>query len=157
LVAALMAGCTTTPTAKFDTVGPMPGAYGPFGVQKGYLQVFSETRPVSDDGIMYYPHTPFSVYAPDGKKATSCVNAAGPYDQVPLIVTLEPGSYEVYARAAGIGTVQVPVAIVRNRITVVFLEHSGMPKLEQALVGERPVVLAPDGRIIGPKYSPSEH
>ena len=95
------------------------------------------------------PHTPYTVYAADGKKAKSCQNHAGPDDQVPFIVPLEPGSYDVYAEAAGLGRVKVPVLIQRGRITTVFLERGGMPSKTEALMLGAPVVRAPDGRIIG--------
>jgi hypothetical protein len=146
----LPAGCATAPTgAALPTVGPMPGAYGQFGGAKGYLQVFSAPRAINDGGIMYYPHTPYSVYATDGKKAAACQNHAGPDDQVPFVVPLPPGRYEVYAAAAGLGRVRVPVMIQRGRLTLVFLERGGMPAQTEALLLGAPVTRAPDGRILG--------
>jgi hypothetical protein len=127
----------------------MPGAYGPFGVRPGYLQVFTATRAVNDGGIVYYPHTPYSVYGAAGKKAASCLNHAGADDQVPFMVQLAPGNYEVYAEAAGLGRVKVPIVIQRGRLTQVFLERAGMPSKVEAFMLGAPVVRAADGRIIG--------
>jgi hypothetical protein len=145
-----LAGCATAPTGTpLATLGPMPGAYGPFGSGSGYLQVFSATRPSNDGGIMYYPHTPYTVYGTDGKKAAACQNHAGPDDQVPFVVPLQPGRYDVYAAAAGLGRVKVPVIIQRSRLTTLFLERGGMPSKTEALMLGAPVVRAPDGRILG--------
>lgn len=146
----LGAGCATQPMGEpLPTVGPMPGAYGPFGGRPGYLQVYSATRACNDGGIVYYPHTSYSVYHSDGKKAAGCLNHAGADDQVPFVLPLEPGNYAVYAEAGGLGLVKVPVVIQRNRITLVFLERGGMPSKTEALMLGAPVVRAPDGRIIG--------
>jgi hypothetical protein len=145
-----VAGCASTPSGvPLPTVGPMPGAFGPFGGATGYLRVFSATRSSNDGGILYYPHTPYTVYAADGKKATACQNHAGPDDQVPFVVPLAPGQYEVFAAAAGLGRVRVPVIIKRGRLTTVFLERGGMPANEEALLLGAPAVRAADGRIIG--------
>jgi len=144
------AGCATTSSGiPLLMVGPMPGAYGPFGGASGYLQVFSATRPVNDGGIVYYPHTGYIVYGADGKKAAASQNHAGPDDQVPFITRLAPGRYEVYAEAAGLGRVRVPVLVQRGRLTILFLERDGMPSKEEALLLGAPAVRAPDGRIIG--------
>jgi hypothetical protein len=147
----MAAGCATSnlATVRFDTVGPTPGVYGLFGDPKGYLQVFSQTRCVDDGNIPYYPHTGYSVYNPDGKRAASCVNHVGNDDQTPMVLPLVPGRYVVYARAGGLGVVSVPVVIARGRLTVLFLEREGMPKKDLALLNGAPVVHAPDGRVIG--------
>ena len=127
----------------------MPGAYASPGAGKGFLQVFSATRPVNDGGVIYYLHTAYSVYGADGKRAASCANHAGQDDQVPLVLMLSAGRYEVYADAEGVGRVRVPVVVERGRLTVVFLEREGMPRTQEAVMLGRPVVRGPDGRVIG--------
>jgi hypothetical protein len=150
-LALLGGGCATpNPTAaQFDAVGPTPGVYGHFGEPKGYLQVFSQTRAVDDGGIVYYPHTAYSVYGPDGQRVASCSNHAGQDDQTPQVLRLPPGHYVVKAQAGGLGLVAVPVEIGRGRLTLLFLEREGMPQKDLALLNGAPVVRAPDGRILG--------
>ena len=150
-LAMLACGCvsTTESAMKLPAVGPVPGIYGNYGTRSGYLQVFSATRPVNDGGVLYYPHTAYSVYSADGKRVTSCPNHAGPDDQTPLVVPIIPGQYTVYALADGLGMVAVPTVITRGQLTIMFLERGGMPKKDLPLLVGRPLVSAAEGRIIG--------
>lgn len=150
-LAVLAGGCvsTTESAMKLPAVGPVPGIYGNYGTRSGYLQVFSATRPVNDGGVLYYPHTAYSIYSAEGKRVTSCPNHAGPDDQTPLVVPLIPGRYTVYALADGLGMVAVPTVITRGQLTIIFLGRDGMPKKDLPLLLGRPLVSTAEGRIIG--------
>jgi len=150
-VAAFAGGCAsvTESAMKLPAVGPVPGSYGNYGTQSGYLQVYSVTRTVNDGGIFYYPHTGYSVYSTEGKRVTSCPNHAGPDDQTPLVIPMAPGRYTVYALAGGLGMVAVPTVLARGQLTILFLERDGMPKKDRPLLLDHPVVRAPDGRVLG--------
>lgn len=147
----LAGGCasTTDSAMKLPAVGPVPGIYGNYGTRSGYLQVFSATRQINDGGVLYCPHTGYSVYSAEGKRVASCPNHAGPDDQTPLVVPMIPGQYTVYAMADGLGMVAVPAVIARGQLTIMFLERDGMPKKDLPLLLGRPLVRAADGRIIG--------
>jgi hypothetical protein len=149
-VVILLSGCATPSpnTVVLSPVGPVSSARtGPFGEQTGSLRVFSATEHRVEGGIDYYPHTPYLIYSPEGKRVRGVQHHIGSADQRPMTVPLPPGRYVVYARAEGHGRVTVPVFIVASRMTLVYLEGKGLPEAEELPAAE--VVRLPDGRAAG--------
>jgi len=146
----LLSGCASPSQTSLvlAPIGPVSSARtGPFGEETGSLRVFSATEHRVDGGIDFYPHSPYTIYTPEGKRVRGVQNHIGSADQRPMTVHLPPGRYVVYARAEGHGRVTVPVVIVASRMTVVCLEGKGL-----AEAGELPsteVVRLPDGRAAG--------
>lgn len=145
----LFSGCATPQTSLVLTpIGPVSSARtGPFGEETGSLLVFSAAEHRLDGGIDYYPHTPYTIYTPEGKRVKGVQNHVGPADQKPMTIHLPAGRYVVYAIAEGQGRVTVPVVIVASRTTVVHLEGKGLPEAAELPATE--VVRLPDGRAAG--------
>ena len=141
------AGCASQPRIAIDQpVGP---SRPHFNSQKGEgaLVVYSAPE-ITDPAQAYFPtHSPYAIYALDGKLLEKVDNRTGSFDQEPVAVQLPAGEYRVRARARNLGQVQLPVVIEENRTTVVHLD--GRMRWDPALrVGEKPVRL-PDGQIVG--------
>jgi hypothetical protein len=68
-------------------------------------------------------------------------------DLEPAILRLPAGLYTVEARASGYGRVVIPVAIEKNRMTVIRLDGELDPSFEEASASE--IVALPNGSIIG--------
>ena len=148
-VLVLASGCASAPPRlTLDPIGPISGGRADFlGLSKGYLQVFSATRPVDSGGIIYQPHTSYSVYSAEGKRLWGVVNHVGEDDNRPMTIQIPPGFYIVYAESDRFGQVKVPVWVVGNKTTSVYLEGAGMPHAEA--VPESQLVRLPDGRVAG--------
>jgi len=146
---ALLSGCATSkPGLVLDTVGPISGGRANFlGLSKGSLQVHSATRTVDSGGIIYQPHTSYSIYSPEGKRLWGVVNHVGDEDSRPMTIQIPPGVYVVYAQSDRFGQVEVPVLIVGNKTTTVYLEGTGLPNSEH--LPQSDFVYLPDGRIAG--------
>jgi hypothetical protein len=142
-------GCATPrPSLLLDAVGPVSSARtGAFGEEAGFLRVFSATEHRLEGGIDYHPHTPYTIYTPEGQRVRGVQNHVGTSDQRPMTVRLPPGRYAVYARAEGQGRVGVPVVIVASRTTVVYLEGKGLPEAGELPAAE--IVRLPGGRAAG--------
>ena len=139
---------TNRPSVVLAPVGPLSGARAALlANEDGYLRVYSATETRNDGGIIYYPHTPYSIYTSEGKHFKGVLNHAGADDQKPMTVPLPPGRYAVYAQAEGFGQVTVPVLIVSARMTVVFLEGKGLPEADALPQSE--VVRLPNGLPVG--------
>jgi hypothetical protein len=131
-----------------DPIGPESGGrVGVGSMSQGYLQVFSATERHDDGGIVYYPHTSYSIYAQDGKRVQGVANSSGHTDQRPATVELPGGAYLVYAQSERFGQVKVPVQIVGSRLTVVHLEGTGMRFTGN--IPESELVRLPDGIVAG--------
>lgn len=145
----ISAGCASAPPRLvLDPIGPVAGGRPDFlGLASGYLKVFTATRPVDSGGIIYQPHTSYSVYSPDGKRLKGVVNHVGDDDNNPMTVPIPPGSYFIYAQSDRFGQVKVPVLVVGNKTTIVYLEGAGMPHTEE--LAESQLVRLPDGRVAG--------
>jgi hypothetical protein len=117
------------------------------GFSKGYLQVHSVTYPVDSGGIIYQPHTSYSVYSMEGKRLWGVINHVGPDDDRPMTIQIPPGYYFVYAGSERFGQVKVPVFVVASKTTAVYLEGAGMPHVEG--LPESELVRLPDGRVAG--------
>jgi hypothetical protein len=154
LMVHLLCGCAADRhRLVLDAIGPESGGHmGLSTGSKGYLQVFSATERHDDGGILYYPHTPYSIYTLEGKHLRGVVNSAGHTDQQAAAVELPAGAYLVYAQSERFGQVKVPVQIVGNRLTVVHVEGTGMPFTDN--IPESELVRLPDGRVAGRRAEP---
>ena len=117
------------------------------GLSKGFLQVYSATHPVDSGGIIYQPHSSYSVYSIEGKRLWGVINHVGQDDNRPMTIQIPPGFYFVYAESDRFGQLKVPVFVVGNKTTVVYLEGAGMPHADG--IPESQLVRLPDGRVAG--------
>jgi hypothetical protein len=148
-IGVFVSGCAThRPALVLDTIGPISGGHASFvGMAKGFLQVHSATRTVDSGGIIYQPHTPYSVYSVEGKRLWGVINHVGDDDNRPMTIEIPPGVYVVYALSDRFGQVEVPVLVVGSKTTVVYLEGVGMPPDDR--LSKSDLVFLPDGRIAG--------
>jgi phosphate transport system substrate-binding protein len=65
------------------------------GVAMGYLVVITETYPVYDGGIHYYPHRPYDLLTRQGELIQHVRNHHSENDEKPMRVALAPGTYLV--------------------------------------------------------------
>lgn len=141
-----LSACVTNHTAPLaETVGPKEAAGG--FASKGTLVVYSETEEIDSGKIMYYPHTGYGIFTPEGKRVRSVFNRVGPTDQEPMTVVLPAGKYQVKARAAGYGVVSVPIVVYGGKRTTLYLEREGMPDASE--LSSNAVVRLPGGPVIG--------
>jgi hypothetical protein len=145
----LLCGCVSdSRRLVLDPIGPESGGRAGLGAAgRGYLRVFSSTERHDDGGILYYVHTPYSIYTPAGEHVRGVANSSGYTDQQAATVELPAGNYLVYAQSERFGQVKVPVQIVGGRLTVVHLEGTGMPFTENMTGAE--LVRLPDGLVAG--------
>jgi len=125
-LAPILAGCSSRP-AVLAPVGPCSVSHQTSG-SKGHLQVFSvmEAQSEGDDPI-WYQHTAYRIYNPQGKRIRYVGNTVGKWDDTPATVTLPAGRYTVKARAEGYRSVEVPVSIEPGQTTRVHLESGWNP------------------------------
>ena len=122
-LAALLAGCATTPVA-LAPVGPNP-AGSRSGVSEGGLQVFSSLVGRSEgNNPSWYQHTDYSIYDLNGKLVKHVDNTIGYYEKAPRRVTLPAGRYFLKAQANDYLWVDVPVTIERGQTTRVHLDDN---------------------------------
>lgn len=111
------------------------------------MRVYSATEVQETGGITYHVHTPYVIETAEGKHVQGVPNRVGPTDQSPITVRLPPGRYVVYARAEGYGRVAVPVLVVSERLTLVWLRGPGLP--EAGGFPETELVRLPNGLPVG--------
>lgn len=103
---------------------------------QGSLMVYSATDEFDDGGVLYYPHSSYTIYATNGKLVKSVENRISRSDEVPEIVTLPLGSYLVEARSEKDGYVRLRVVIKAGHRTTVDLDprqgNSLAPELSSA-------------------------
>lgn len=118
------AGCATNPApvVTLNAVGPKPGRVQPPGPMQGWLEVYTATTEYNNGGLMYYPHTAYSIQKEHGVFYKRVENRENPVDEKPQLVALPAGTYHVLARSDREGMVRVPVIIKEGRTTVVNLE-----------------------------------
>ena len=122
-LAALLAGCATTPVA-LAPVGPNP-AGSRSRVPEGGLQVFSSLVGRSEgNNPAWYQHTDYSIYDLNGKLVRHVDNTIGYYEKAPRRVTLPAGRYFLKAQANDYLWVDVPVTIERGQTTRVHLDDN---------------------------------
>lgn len=129
-------------------VGPISGGRPHWvGTAKGYLRVHTATELQQSGSLNYHVPKPYWVYNLDGRQVRGVPNRTGLQDQQPATIALPPGRYVVHAPAERYGLVRVPVLILPERLTLVFLEGKGLPEAGELPPGE--VVRLPDGTPVG--------
>ncbi len=134
-----------TPPAV-STVGPEPIARTA-SAHNGYLQVFSETETrLLGDNTRYYPHTGYSIHLESGQVLRFVPNHVGDMDEVPMLVRVPTGKYNIVAESAAYGRVTVPVVIQEGRTTVVHLDRD---RTIPPNADPNDLVRLPNGEIVG--------
>jgi hypothetical protein len=146
VMVSLLVGCSTTPVAVAP-VGPNPAGIQSTASNKGGLEVFSQMRGHSEgDNPMWFQHTDYAIYSPDGKLLKRVNNKVGYYAQAPRLVVLPAGQYIVKAQSKDYLRVQVPVTIQPGRTTRVHLDDNwNLP----AGAAKDELVSMPDGHAVG--------
>ena len=67
----------------------------------GSLIVFTETFPVEDGGVFYYPHSSYDIFNDKGKFVIYVSNHLGENDENPTKASLLPGSYLIRTEIGG--------------------------------------------------------
>jgi hypothetical protein len=138
------------------------------GREKGALLVYSAKEQVDNDpnlteilwdendgriDILHVPaHTDYTISSLSGKVFTRVLNATGPDDPKPTLVTLRPGRYEVEAQAktnakdGETADVKIPVVVQSGKSTILHLEGDWKPAGHYS---NSDVVRLPDGQIAG--------
>jgi hypothetical protein len=132
-----------------EPVGPPPRA-SHVPSSDGSLVVYSGFEVNDVTGFAYenvQPHTPYDIYASDGKLVKHVRNYAGGLLDAPETVALSAGNYKVTARANGYARVVLPVLVIAGKTTAVHLDSSGFNLSKQNPTGN--LVKLPDGQIIG--------
>jgi hypothetical protein len=132
-------------------VGPNP-AYGHHPGSEGQLQVFSCLEPQTDDqnqgstDPIWFQHTGYSVYTPQGRLVERVDNTVGHYAQAPRLVNLPDGRYYIQAHVAGYVLVKVPVTIASGQTTRVHLDNAWHPPVG---IVKTELVRLPGGQPVG--------
>lgn len=125
---AILTGCASTPVV-LSPVGPCSSKHEVSDLN-GQLQVFSvmEAQGEGDDPV-WYQHSAYFIYGPQGKRIKYVGNTIGKFDETPPTVRLPAGRYSVKARAEGYrySLVNVPVVIEPGKTTAVHLESGWTP------------------------------
>lgn len=149
-LALFAAGCAFNREAVItEPVGPPPRT-GHVPSSNGNLVVYSGFEVNDVTGFAYenvQPHTPYDLYASDGKLVKHVRNYTGGLLDAPEAVSLPAGNYKVSAKANGYNHVVLPVLVVAGKTTSVHLDSSGFNLAKQNPKGN--LVKLPDGQIIG--------
>jgi len=153
---ALLSGCATGKNGlALDTVGPpLPQPTAAISTN-GTLVVYSAYE-VNADFNARDPNRPeysdYKILTTDGKLLQRVHNNSGTILQDPVSVELQPGKYNVVARANGYGYLTIPVIIAAQQNTILHLEGGGSWPDESAF-NQTNAVRLPDGQIIGWKVA----
>ncbi len=86
--------------------------------RNGVLVVVTDTSPVEDGGVFYYPHLPYRIFSNSGELIRSVPNHRGDNDEHPSRVSLPPGNYRIEAETANAARkVRLLVTIQANQTT----------------------------------------
>ena len=111
-------GCATAKRVTWNDISrvvePQPD------VPHGSLKVFTKTSYDVTGEDSYYPHTPYTIYAEDGKKVKRIENHSSREDNDPETVELPPGKYVVVPQE-GSKKDMVGVVIADQKLTEVHL------------------------------------
>jgi hypothetical protein len=164
--AVYLTGCASTPrTVVVTPVGPAPAGVS----QKtgdGSLLIFSARARANVDvntetwlwnndygknAFLYEPaHSDYTIYTRDGYVFKHVANASDPNDDMPAIVTLPAGLYQVEAQAIDCDSSRVnvlmPVVIKPGQTTLAHLEGDWRPEGEY---GQTELATLPCGQPIG--------
>jgi len=115
----------------------------------GYLKVYSDTDSYNDGDLMYYPHSEYSIYTPDGTRFKTVPNHLSNNDETPEVVPVPVGSYYVVAKSEFEGFVRVPVVINGGQTTVVNLEKTRTSNTDAQGVDPSRGVKTSTGHVVG--------
>lgn len=143
--------CQTKPTVRLAPVGP-PWFRASLGQvdahETGFLTVYSATESQRvDDRNTYHPHTGYLIRNTNGSAFRWVENALYPRDEIPALVALPAGSYQIQAQDEQYGRVNVPVRIEPWRTTAVYLDGRSRPSFDT--LNRTNSVRLPDGRMVG--------
>ena len=148
LLSPLLVSCASTggKLTELETVGPTPLRVTESPAAKeGLLKVYSLRGIYNAKGVLYHPHTAYTIYSSDNKRLKEVKNARSPHDEEPVSVSLPAGNYVVVALAEGYLRVRVPVVIEPGQLTTLHLEMGNRPPEEEASNW----VLLPNGKAVG--------
>jgi phosphate transport system substrate-binding protein len=94
----------------------------PGEVRTGRLVVYTETYPVQDGGIYYYPHRPYRILSRQGEIIRSVRNHRGENDESPSRVELLAGTYLIRPETSRSGRPEFLVTIRPGETTVADVE-----------------------------------
>jgi len=154
----LLAGCATRKSGmSLDTVGPVSTRPAAISSTNGTLVVYSAYRRSIDFNSLdpYRPeYSDYKIFTTDGKLLERVHNNSDTILQGPVSVELQPGKYNVIARANGYGYVTIPVIIEAQQNTILHLE-GGVSWPNESAFNQTNAVRLPDGQIIGWRTAPN--
>ena len=148
-LAVFLAGCASTSQSNnLAPVGPAPFAY-PRSTPQGELLVHSarNTGAATDQNATTH-HSDYWIELQDGQRVKYVNNSVSTFSADPQAVALDPGRYNVTARAVNSGTVKVPVIIEQGKTTTVHLDGS-KPATPSTEPPESAWTRLPNGLLVG--------
>ena len=119
----LISGCASKPVV-LSPVGPKQNNLVAYA-STGHLRVYSDTKTREvGDNTFCYTHTRYCIQDAHGKIVKIVPNHLGDMDELPTLVTIPTGTYQVVAQSASYGRVTVPVIIQAGQTTVVHLDRN---------------------------------
>ncbi len=104
----------------FRVVGSVRGK--PARPETGTLLIYTETYPVLDGGIYYYPHLSYRILTREGKVIRRVTNHRGENDERPTAVHLSPGTFLIRAESRRQKAVEFFVTVKAGEVTKVYVE-----------------------------------
>lgn len=102
----------------------------------GYLQVFTETFPVLDAGVFYYPHQSYELLDTKGNLVRNVENHLTLNDESPAIVSLDEGEYRIRTRSNGAEQEYI-ASVARGQTTKLIAQgETAKTSLEQKSSGK---------------------
>ncbi len=92
------------------------------GVSTGTLIAYTETYPVYDGGIYYYPHRPYEILSRHGVRIRRVTNHRGTNDESPMRIDLPPGTYLVRVETSRADRPEFFVTIEAGKTTELDVE-----------------------------------
>ena len=154
---ALLSGCATGNGLTLDTVGPPLPQPPAVSSTNGTLMVYSAYRRSIDFNSLdpYRPeYSDYKIFTTDGKLLQRVHNNSDTILQGPVSVELQPGKYNVIARANSYGYVTIPVIIETQQNTILHLE-GGFSWPNESAFNQTNAVRLPNGQIIGWRTAPN--
>ena len=93
------------------------------GVSRGTLVVYTETYPIYDGGIYYYPHRPYEILDRFGDLIRRVPNHRGENDESPMRINLSPGTYLIRPQSSSGKRPEFYVRIESGKTTEVYVEE----------------------------------
>jgi phosphate transport system substrate-binding protein len=89
----------------------------------GTLIIYTETYPVYDGGIYYYPHRPYTILSRHGERIRRVPNHRGENDESPTRVELPPGTYLIRPETRRGEPLEFFVTVEAGKTTAVDVEE----------------------------------